>query len=139
MELSRAWNRHNPRLLRQQPGQGNLGARYLPLLRDLAQGVHYLLVRLARFGIEPRKAVAEDVARESRVLIDSAGQEAFAQRAEGNKADTQFLERWQNFLLRLSPPQRILALQSHDRLHRMGARKVCAPASERPKFLTLPA
>src|SRR5580698_7819735 len=71
--------------------------------------------------METRNAVAEVAACKCRLLIDRTGEETFAQGAERNKANSQFLQRWQDLLLRFSPPQRILALQSSDRLNRMGA------------------
>jgi hypothetical protein len=36
MKLGRAWDRHNPRLLSEQPCQGNLCPRRFLRLRDLA-------------------------------------------------------------------------------------------------------
>ena len=54
-------------------------------------------------------------------LVDRPGQEALAERAEGNEADPELLERRQDLLLGLAPPQRILALERGDRLDGMGA------------------
>ena len=56
-----------------------------------------------------------------RVLVDLAREEALAQRAERNEADPEFLERRQHLLLRLSPPQRVFALERGDRLDRVRA------------------
>jgi hypothetical protein len=47
--------------------------------------------------------------------------EALAERAEGDEADAELLERRQDLLLGLSPPQRIFALEGSDRLNGMGA------------------
>src|ERR1700761_439618 len=79
-----------------------------------------MLVRLARFGIKTRNAVPNVVAWESCALINRAGKETSAQWAERNKANPKFLQRWQNFLLRFSPPQGILALECGDGLNCMG-------------------
>ena len=51
----------------------------------------------------------------------SPGEEAFAQRAEGNEPDAELLERRQELLLRLAPPQRVFALHRGDRLDRVCA------------------
>jgi hypothetical protein len=48
-------------------------------------------------------------------------EEALAQRAVGNEADAEFLERRQHLLLGTSPPEGILALDGRDRLHRVCA------------------
>ena len=50
------------------------------------------------------------------------GEEPCAQRAERHEADSEFLARRQHLLLGLAPPQRVLALNGGDGLHRM-----CAP------------
>src|SRR5258705_8992479 len=47
----------------------------------------------------------------------SSRQESFTQRAIGHHADSKFLQRWQHFLLRLSPPQRVFALQCRHGLN----------------------
>ncbi len=51
-----------------------------------------------------------------RVFVDLAREKALAQRAERNESDAEFLQRRQDLLLRLSPPQRVFALQRRDRL-----------------------
>ena len=54
-------------------------------------------------------------------VADLAREEAFAQRAKRNESDPEFLERRDHFRFRLSPPQRIFALQRRDRLNLVGA------------------
>ena len=49
------------------------------------------------------------------------GEEALAQRAEGNEADPELLERRQHLLFGPPPPQRVLALDRGDRLDRVRA------------------
>ena len=56
-----------------------------------------------------------------RVSLDRAGEKTLAQRAERHEADAELLERRQDLVLRLPPPQRIFALQRGDRLHRVRA------------------
>src|SRR5260370_41470325 len=80
--------------------------------------------RLIRFPVLRRKArndVAEVVLVELRVFADLAGKEAFTKRTEGNEPDPEFLEGWDHFRFRLSPPKRIFALNRHDRLNGMRA------------------
>src|SRR6266542_747942 len=52
-------------------------------------------------------------------LDDFPGQEPLPERAEGNEADPELLERRQDLLLRLAPPERVLALQRGHRLDSM--------------------
>ena len=63
---------------------------------DLAEQIDQGLVRLARLRREARDDVAEVAAVERRVLVDRAGEEALAERAEGDEADAEFLERRQD-------------------------------------------
>ena len=53
---------------------------------------------------------------EGRVLVDLPGQEALAERAERHEADPELLERRQDRVLGLAPPERVLALQRGDGL-----------------------
>ena len=64
-----------------------------------------------------RKSVLSNVV----CLVDLSRQEALAERAEGDEADPQLLERRQDVRFRLPPPQRVFALQRRDRLDRMRA------------------
>src|SRR5271165_4956200 len=101
MQLGRTRNRNDPRLLRQQPGQRDLGRRHLLLFCELANQVHYSLIRLPVFRSKSRNYVAEVRLVELRVFADFAGEETLAQRAEWNEADTEFLERRHHFSFRL--------------------------------------
>ena len=67
-------------------------------------------------GGEAGNDVPEIGTVECRVLVDGAREEALAQRAEGNEADAEFLERRQELLLGLSPEQGVFALNRGDRL-----------------------
>jgi len=55
------------------------------------------------------------------VFVDLAGKKALAQRAEGDKADAQFLEGGNNFFFGLAPPERVFALQRGDGKDGVGA------------------
>ena len=105
---------------------------------DLANQIHQGLICSAVLRGEARDDIAEIGLVERGFFVDLAGEEAFSQGAEWNESDSEFLEGRKNFLLRLSPPERILALERRDRLDRCARRMVCTPASERPKCLTLP-
>ena len=96
------------------------GVAFFPC-RDPAQQVDQGLVRLPGLRREARERVAEVGAVERRVLVDLAGEEALAQRAEGDEADAEFFERRQHFGFRFAPPQRIFALTARHRLDGMGA------------------
>ena len=117
VRLGRAGDRDDPGLLGEEPGEGDLRRRRVLLLRDAAQQVDQGLVGLAGLGREARDDLAEVVGREGRGLVDLAGEEALAERAEGHEADAELLERRQQLLLRPAPPQRVLALDGRDRLH----------------------
>ena len=68
-------------------------------------------------GTMLRKSVLSNVVFSS----DLPREEALAQRAEGDEADPELLERRQHLRLGLPPPQRVLALERRDRLDRVGA------------------
>ena len=92
-------DRHDPRLLRQQPGERDLGRRRASCVpADLPEQVDQRLVGLPRLRREARHDVAEVGAVELGVLVDLAGEEALAERAEGHEADAEFLERRQHLL-----------------------------------------
>jgi MFS family permease len=121
VQLRRPWDGDDPRLAGEQPGERDLRRRDPLPRRDRAQQVHQRPVRLPVLGCEAGDGVAEVAAVEGRRLVDLAGQEAPAERAEGDEADAELLERRQDLLLRLPPEQRVLALQGGDALHRVGA------------------
>ena len=102
MQLRGAGDRHDPRLLSQQPGERDLGGRRLLPRCDSREQIDQGLVCLARLRREAGNDVAEIGAVERRVLVDRAGEEALAQRAEGDEADPEFLKRRQDFLLGLA-------------------------------------
>src|SRR5215203_1864999 len=118
-QLRGTGDRNDPRLLGKQPGDRDLGTRHLLLGCDFAEHLDQGLVRLSSLRREARNDVAEVGAVERGVLVDRAREEALTQRAEGDEADAELLERRQNLLLGLSPPQRIFALEGGDRLNGM--------------------
>ena len=82
---------------------------------------------------EARQCAAEIRVVELRVFVDLAREKTSAQRAIRNQSDPKFLESWNHFLLRLSPPERIFILERGHRLDGVCAPMVSTPASERPK------
>src|SRR5205085_11236003 len=48
-----------------------------------------------------------------------------AQGTKRDEPDTEFLQRWKDLLLRLSPPQRVLALKCRHRLHGLSPTNGC--------------
>ena len=91
--LRRAWDRDDPRLLGQQPGERDLrGRRFLPF-PDAAEQINQGLIRLQSLRRKARQGVAEVGAVEFGVFVHLSREEALAQRAVGNKADSEFLQR----------------------------------------------
>src|SRR5271157_2284640 len=105
MQLRGAWDRNNPRLLRKQPSECDLSrCRLLPCC-NAAEQINQGLIRLESLRREARESAAEVGAVESRVFVDLAREEALAQRAIGNEANSEFLEGRYYFLLRSSRPK----------------------------------
>ena len=105
VQLRRAWNRNNPRLLSKQPGECDLSwSRFLPL-PSTAEKVDQCLVRLEGFRRETGKRAAEVGAVEGGVFVDRAGEESFSQRAVGHETDAEFLEGRDHFLFRGPRPE----------------------------------
>ena len=99
LQFARTGNGHDPRLLSQQPGQRDLGGcRVLPLGGGLEQ-VDQRQIRFPCLRGESRNGVADVAAGERSVLVDLAGQKAFAKWAEGDEADPELFECRQYVLL----------------------------------------
>ena len=71
-----------------------------------------------------RVVVAEVVLRIVLGALDRAGQEAAAERREGDEPDAEFAQRRDDLRLQVALPQRIFALQRRHRMDRMGAADV---------------
>src|SRR6185312_6086099 len=110
MELGRPWDRYDPGLLRQHPGECELRTRDALALRKPSDELDQRLVRFSRFRGEPRQVVAEIGAVDFRVLVDGAGEKPPAERAEGYEPDAELCERREELSLGLAPPEGILAL-----------------------------
>ena len=105
MQLRGSGNRNDPRFLSQQPGNRNLGRCRLLLPGNVAEHIHQGLIRFPILFVETRNDVAKVGAIELRVLVNRTGEKAFSQRTERDKANSEFLKRRQNLVLRLSPPK----------------------------------
>src|SRR4051794_33807492 len=121
MELGGARDWNDPRFLGQQPGEGDLRRRRSLVGRESVEQIHECLVYLAVLLAETRDRAAEIGAVEFGVGADLASEEALAQRAEWHEANSQLFKRRHDRLLRLPPPQRVLALQRGDGLNRVRA------------------
>jgi hypothetical protein len=66
-------------------------------------------------------ATCAGVACVRRLVVDPAGKEALAERAERDEPDTEFVECRQDLALGLAPPERVLALERCHRLHGMSS------------------
>jgi len=84
---------------------------HLFLRGELSNHIHQRLVRFAILLVEARDFVAEILAGELCVLVDCAGEEAFAQRTEWDESDSKFFQGRQDLRFRLSPPERVFALR----------------------------
>jgi len=133
VQLRRPGNRHDPRLLREQPGERDLRRGHAIPPGDPREQLDERTVPPACLEVEARNGIAEVAALERRALIDRAGEKAFAERAERDEPDTELFERRQDRVFGLAPPQRVLALQRRHRLDRMCAPNLRTPASESPK------
>src|SRR5437879_9049453 len=117
MQLGRAWDWHDPRFLRKQPCESNLGRRRLFLLRECANQIHQRLIRFPVLWRKARDDVAEIAFVELRILADLSGKEAFTKRTEWNEPDPKFLQCRDHLRFRLSPPEGILTLECGDGLY----------------------
>ena len=90
VEFGSAWNGDDPGLLRQEPGQSQLAGGGPFLLSKASDQIDKCLVGFPVLLGEARNGVAEVCAVELCFFGDGAGEEALAQRTEGNEADSEF-------------------------------------------------
>src|SRR5439155_18903080 len=121
LELRGPGDRDDPGLLGEQPRERDLSRCRVHALCYAREQLDEGAIRFPRLRIETRDAVAEVGAVERRALVDLAREEPLAQRAEGNEADSELLQRRHDLAFRLPPPQRVLALQRGDGLDRIRA------------------
>src|SRR4249920_1136262 len=119
MSFRRSGDGDNPRLLREQPRERDLRWRRLLLLGERLQPRDKSEVRAPVLLAESRNCVSEVSRIEGSGVVDLAGQKPLAERAERHEADAQLFQGRQDLLLRLAPPQGVLALQRGDWLDRV--------------------
>src|SRR5207237_10253462 len=105
---------HDPRLLGDQPGKLELGRFGFLLSWKFAKQIHQTLIRFSVLWREARHDVPEIAFVKLRIFFDLAREEAFAQRTERDESYSEFLQRWDHLCFRLSPPQRVFALEFSD-------------------------
>src|SRR5262245_36535280 len=97
--------------------------------------MHQRPVRLPSLRRKTRYCVAEVGAVKGSILVDLASQVALSQWAEGNKADSEFLESRQDFGLRLPPPKGVLALKCGNWLDGVGSPNRLHPCFRKAEML----
>ena len=121
VQFRRSRNRHDPRLLSEEPGERDLRRRRIFPCRERLQPLDEGEIGFSILFGEPRHDVSEIGGIERRRVVDLSREKTFPKRAEGHQTDAQLLEGRQHLALGFSPPQRVLALQRGDRLDRVGA------------------
>src|SRR5215467_3927550 len=104
MQLRGARNRHDPRLLREQPCKRDLSRRDFLRACEFADQIDEDMIRHAVLLRETWDDVAKIVFIELRFFVDLAGEKALAERTEWDKANAQFIESGNHFRFRLPPP-----------------------------------
>src|SRR5579862_4219897 len=110
LHFGRTGDRYDPRLLREQPGQCDLGGSGILRRGNRGEQIDQSLIRLTCLRREPRKEIAEIVLGKGCRLIELARQKASAERTIWYESDGELLADWHYFLFRITPPQRVFAL-----------------------------
>src|SRR6059058_3559143 len=110
MQFGGSWNRHDPWLLRQQPGECNLCRHPAFAPRNALDQLDQGHIGLASLRRKARHHIPEVRWIELRVLVNLAREESRAKRAERNEPDAKLLKGRQKLSLRTTVEQRILAL-----------------------------
>ena len=131
-------DRHDPRLLRHQPGQRDLPASRGFARHPVAQQRHQRKVR----G-QVRKARSASRCRECRPRRSGCGRRwrrsgSRHKRAPRDKPDAEFLAERDQFRLRPAPEHRIFVLHGRDGQFRMGAAQGARPISDSPNAAPCP-
>src|SRR4051812_579892 len=117
LDPPRPRNGSDPRLLRQQPGEGDLTGCGALAVGYAAHQVDKGLVGLSRFHGEPREPGADVAFGELGRGAHRAGEEPTSERAERHEADPELLQCRQDLGLGLGPEQGVLRLQRRHGLH----------------------
>ena len=116
MKFGRSRDRHDPRLLCEQPGERDLRRRRAFAFRDSLNQVDQGHIGLACFRRKTRNVVPEIGGIEPGVFVDLPGEEPGAKRTKRHETDTKLFQRRQKLGLRTTPEQRIFALHCCYRL-----------------------
>ena len=122
-------DRHDSRCLGQEPGKRKLRWGCALSLTDRPQTVDKSLVRPPRLNREARQLVAIVCAVEGGVLVDGPSEETAPQRAVWHEPYAQLRTDREYLVLRLSPPQRVLALDRGNSLDGMRTAERRCPSS----------
>src|SRR5579872_6554867 len=117
LHLGRAGDRHDPRLLCEQPGQRDLGGSGILRRGYRGEQIDESLICLACLRREPRQETTEVVLGKGCRRIELSREEASAERTVWYESDGELLAGRHDLLLRITPPQRVFALQSRHGLH----------------------
>ena len=99
VQLRGAGNRHDPRPLRQNPRERDLGRSRILLLSKTPDQVDQRLVRLAILLIETWHSVAEIARVKLCLFCDFAREESLAERAERYEANSELFQCWAESLV----------------------------------------
>ena len=72
-------------------------------------------------------------------LVDRSGEEAAAERAVGDESDAEFAYGGEDFGFHVALPEGVFGLEGSDGMDSWARRMVAGDASDRPRYLTLPA
>src|SRR5579864_4139184 len=117
----RAWDRSDVVALCEQPGKCYLRRCRTRLGRNGLDLIHDSEVALEVLADEARVSLAPIVVGDLRGGPDLTGQETVAERGVRNEADAELAQQWQQLLLRVPAPQRVLRLQSRNPVDGVGA------------------
>ena len=137
--LRRPWDRHDPGLLRQQPGERDLRRRRLLPLGELLQPLDERQVRLPVLRREARDDVAEVVRyRTSSSRQSCRSGSPCPSGLNGTKPIPNSSNVGRMSSLGLAPPQRMSLCNAATGCTACARRIDWTPASDRPKCVTLP-
>src|SRR5258708_36712517 len=114
MQLRRAWDRYNPRLLGQQPRERDLSRCRLLSFRDAAEQINEGLIRLESVRREASQGATEVGTVELGAFVDLPRDKALAQGAVRDKPDSYFLQRWYKCVFGDHRPQQVFAVDSSE-------------------------
>src|SRR5579884_700565 len=110
LNMGGAWNGYNVFALGYNPGQCQLAGTALLFIGNLPYSIYQFQVFIEVITLETRVVPAEVVFRNVAGVFKAAGQKAASQRAVGHKTNAQFPGGIEDFLFRISCPERVFSL-----------------------------